>query len=58
MHSGVPQIMLGLLLLVGGVLVVKVLDNELGFIVFLLGVVLACRGGMAISASGQKELRN
>jgi hypothetical protein len=58
MHSGVPQIMLGLLLIVAGILVVKVLSNELGWLLFVLGAAIACRGGMSISQSGEKELKN
>jgi hypothetical protein len=50
--------MLGLLLIVGGILIVKVLGNELGWLAFVLGAAIGCRGGMAISASGQKELKN
>ena len=58
MHPGVPQIMLGLLLIVGGIFIVKLLDNNWGFLVFLLGIVIGCRGGMAISQSGAKEIGN
>jgi len=58
MHPGVPQIMLGILLIVGGVLVVKLLGNELGWLLFVAGAVVGCRGGMAISSSGQKEIGN
>jgi hypothetical protein len=58
MHPGVPQVMLGLLCIVGGVLVVKLLGNEYGWLVFLLGGALAIRGGIALSQSGQKELNN
>jgi hypothetical protein len=58
MHSGVPQIMLGILLLVGGVLVVKLVPSEFGWLLFLAGAFIGCRGGISISASGQKEIGN
>ena len=58
MNPGVPQIMLGLLLIVAGILIVKLLGNDLGWIAFLAGVALAVRGGLLISASGEKELNN
>ena len=58
MHSGVPQIMLGILSLVAGVLVVKMLGNELGWLLFLFGAVIGCRGGMQLSSSGAKEIGN
>jgi hypothetical protein len=58
MHPGVPQIMLGLACLFGGVLIIKVLGNEWGWVVFVLGAVLGCKGGIALSWSGAKELRN
>jgi hypothetical protein len=58
MHPGVPQIMLGLLCLVGGVLVIKVLGNELGWLLFLFGIFIGCRGGISISQSGGKEIGN
>jgi hypothetical protein len=50
--------MLGLLCLVGGVLIIKLLGNDLGWLLFLLGVTLACRGGISISQSGAKEIGN
>ena len=58
MHPGVPQIMLGLLSLVGGVLIVKGLGNELGWLLFLFGIFIACRGGISVSKSGAKEIGN
>ncbi len=58
MHPGVPQIMLGLLCVVGGVLIVKALDNDLGFILFVAGIVLGCAGGISISKSGAPEMTN
>ena len=58
MHPGVPQLMLGLLCIVGGVLIVKALGNELGWILFVAGVALGCRGGISISQSGAKEIGN
>jgi hypothetical protein len=50
--------MLGLLCLVGGVLVIKVLGNELGWLLFLFGIFIGCRGGISISQSGGKEIGN
>jgi hypothetical protein len=58
MHPGVPQIMLGLLLIVGGILIVKLLGNDYGWIAFLAGAALGSRGAMQISQSGQKEIGN
>jgi hypothetical protein len=58
MHPGVPQIMLGLVTLVAGILIVKLLGNELGWIAFVAGAAIACSGGIAISQSGQKEIGN
>ena len=58
MNPGVPQIMLGLLLIVAGILVVKALGNELGWILFVLGAALAARGGILLSQSGERELKN
>ncbi len=58
MHPAVPQIMVGLFCVVAGILVVKALDNDLGFILFVAGIVLACRGGIQLSQVGAKELNN
>jgi hypothetical protein len=58
MSSGVPQIVLGLVLIVGGILVVKALGNELGWILFVLGGAVAARGAMQLSGEGQKEIGN
>ena len=58
MNGGVPQIMLGLLCLVGGVLVIKALGNDLGWLLFLVGVIVGCRGGIQLSQSGAKEIGN
>ncbi len=58
MHPGVPQILVGLFFIVAGVLIVKALGNELGWIAFVLGGALAARGGIALSQSGEKELKN
>jgi hypothetical protein len=58
MHPGTPQVMLGLFSLVGGILIVKVFGNDWGFLVFLLGIVLAVRGGIDLASSGAKEIGN
>ena len=58
MHPGVPQIMLGLLCIVGGILITKALGNDWGLLVVLLGIVLGCSGGIGLSQSGAKELGN
>jgi hypothetical protein len=58
MHPGVAQIMLGIACLVAGVLIVKVLGNEWGWLVFVLGTVVGGRGAIAISSSGMKEIGN
>ena len=58
MHPGVPQIMLGTVLVLGGILVVKALGNDLGYLVFFLGIALGCAGGISLSQSGAKEIGN
>ena len=58
MHPGVPQVMLGILLIVVGVLIVKALGNDWGWAVFLLGAILGNKGGISISQSGAAEIGN
>jgi len=58
MHPAVPQVMFGLLCIVAGILVVKALGNDLGYIVFVLGIDIAIRGGIILSKGGEKELGN
>jgi hypothetical protein len=58
MHPGVAQIMLGLACLFGGVLIVKVLGNDWGWLVFVLGAIVGNKGGIDISSSGMKEIGN
>jgi hypothetical protein len=58
MHPGVSQIMLGLLCIVSGIFVIKLLGNELGWLLFVFGVFIGCRGGISISQSGAKEIGN
>ena len=58
MNAGVPQVMFGLLCIVGGALIIKGLGSDLGWLVFLVGIVLGCRGGIFISQSGAKEIGN
>ncbi len=58
MHPGVGQIMLGLACVVAGILIIKPLANDWGWLVFFLGIVIANRGGIAISQSGMKEIGN
>lgn len=50
--------MVGILFLVAGVLVVKMLGNELGWLLFLLGAFVGCRGGIQLSQMGAKEIGN
>ncbi len=58
MHPGVPQVMVGLVTIVAGILIIKALGNDLGYLVFLFGIVLASRGGISLSQSGAKEIGN
>jgi hypothetical protein len=58
MHPGTVQVALGLAILFAGILVIKALGNDLGWVVFLAGVVLACKGGIELSWSGAKEVGN
>jgi hypothetical protein len=57
MNGGVPQIIAGLVCIVVGSLVIKTV-SDLGWLIFLLGVILGCRGGIQISQSGAKEIGN
>jgi hypothetical protein len=50
--------MLGIAAIVAGVLVVKVLGNEMGWLVFLVGCAIGLKGGIALSYSGAKEIGN
>ncbi len=58
MHPAVPQIMFGLLCIVVGILIIKAIGNDLGWIVFVFGLVVAARGGILLSQTGEKELGN
>ena len=58
MNPGVSQVMLGLIVLVGGILVIKAAGSDLGWLVFVAGLVVAIRGGIVLSTSGAKELGN
>ena len=58
MNPGVTQIMLGLLCIIGGILTIKGAGSDIGWIVFLAGIVFACAGGIRLSQSGAKELGN
>ncbi len=58
MNPGVPQVMFGLVLIVAGILVIKALGNDLGWIVFVAGVASGCAGGIRLSQSGAKEVGN
>ncbi len=58
MNPGVSQIMLGLATVLAGILVVKAVGNDFGYLIFLAGIVLASRGGIMLSQSGAKELGN
>jgi hypothetical protein len=58
MNPGVPQVMFGLFLIVAGILVIKALGNDLGWIVFTAGVVAASAGGIRLAQSGAKEVGN
>jgi hypothetical protein len=50
--------MVGLLTIVGGILIIKALGNDWGYLVFLLGIILATKGGIVLSQSGAKEIGN
>jgi hypothetical protein len=58
MNPGVMQVMLGLLCLIGGILVIKVAESEIGWLIFLGGIALGCAGGIRLSQSGAKEIGN
>jgi hypothetical protein len=58
MNPGVMQVMLGLLCLIGGILVIKVAESDVGWLVFLVGLALGCAGGIRLSQSGAKEIGN
>ena len=55
MNPGVPQIMLGLLCIVAGILVVKALGSELGWLLFVLGSAIGCAGGFALAERRQRR---
>jgi hypothetical protein len=50
--------MVGLVTIVAGILVVKAAGNDMGYVVFLAGIVIACRGAIALSQAGAKEIGN
>ena len=50
--------MAGLALVIAGILVVKVIGNDLGLVVFFGGLALAIAGGIALSQTGEKEIGN
>jgi hypothetical protein len=58
MNPGVSQIMLGLVAILAGILVLKAAGSEIGWLVFVLGLAIAIRGGIQLSQSGAKELGN
>jgi hypothetical protein len=58
MNPAVIQVMLGLILLVGGAVIFKAFGSDVGWLVFIAGIVLGCRGGIALSQSGAKEIGN
>lgn len=58
MHSGVPKIMGGLVLVIAGILVLKALGNDLGLLVFFVGCAVAIAGGISLSQTGAKEIGN
>jgi hypothetical protein len=58
MNPGVPQVMFGLLLIVAGILVIKALGNDLGWILFAAGVAAGSAGGIRLAQSGAKEVGN
>ncbi len=58
MNPGVSQIMLGLTTVLAGILIIKALGNDLGWLVFVAGIALGARGGIILSQSGAKEIGN
>jgi hypothetical protein len=58
MHPGVPQVMVGLLTIIVGIFIIKLLGNDWGYLVFLLGIVLGVKGGISLSQAGAKEIGN
>ncbi len=58
MNPGTGQVMFGLVCIVGGILVIKGAGSDLGWLVFVAGLVAACAGGIRLSQSGAKEVGN
>ena len=58
MNPGVSQVMLGLVAIVGGILALKGAGSGIGWVIFVLGLVVAIRGGIVLSQSGAKEIGN
>ena len=58
MNPAVTQVMLGLVLLVGGAVIFKGFGSDVGWLVFIAGIVIGCRGGITLSQSGAKEIGN
>jgi hypothetical protein len=50
--------MFGLLMIVVGILLVKAMDNDMGWIAFWGGGAIACWGGISLASSGAKEIGN
>ena len=58
MHSGVPKIMAGLVVILAGILILKALGNDLGLAVFFVGCGIAIAGGISLAQTGAKEIGN
>jgi hypothetical protein len=58
MNPAVTQVMLGLICIVGGAVIFKGFGSDLGWLVFVAGIVVGCRGGIILSQSGAKEIGN
>jgi len=58
MNPAVTQVMLGLVGIVGGAVIFKGFHSDLGWLVFVLGIIVGVRGGIILSQSGAKEIGN
>jgi hypothetical protein len=58
MNPAVGTLMFGLLLIVGGIFVIKAAGSDVGWLIFAAGVVAGCAGGIRLSQSGAKEVGN
>jgi hypothetical protein len=58
MNPAVIQVMLGLVCIVAGAVIFKLAGSDVGWLVFVVGIAVAVRGGIVLSQSGAKEIGN